>query len=303
MSQQDFDNFKLQLKDWMDSHPDEYDCFEEMMNQKDNTGYIQIVSLAFALVPQYHKVIKKNFNQGETTNISDLENMFAENKLVETLKTEVQTPSKESIVPAMLSWLYFGKSFERMVERGEEIRKSPEASFVEKIGIAKTIQLIVSSSVKLGMRTKNDWNEHKKLMEMVDSDKVVDWAIKEIPHERGKPGRKSVEYTLTELLSTSTRKPKNILKRIEDYLKTKNTKRDIAYLKIALEELRYIPQCDVKAFRDALEKRYGTTIRLIAERGIQAAYKELNDIIGGRKVKELKENRDAINEVKTFLSE
>ena len=54
MSQQDFDNFKQRIKDWMDSHPDEYDCFEEEMNDKDNVGYQKILSLAFRLVPQYY---------------------------------------------------------------------------------------------------------------------------------------------------------------------------------------------------------------------------------------------------------
>lgn len=28
MSQQEFENFKQRIKDWMDSHPNEYDCFD-----------------------------------------------------------------------------------------------------------------------------------------------------------------------------------------------------------------------------------------------------------------------------------
>jgi hypothetical protein len=160
MSQQDFDNFKQRIKDWMDSHPDEYDCFEEEMNEEDNIGYQKILSLAFRLVPQYHKIIRKKANQGVYDDISDIEEVFSGHKLAESLINEFDKTLEKSIVPAMLSWLYFGKSFERMVERGEEMRKSPGAGYLQKLFIASTNKLLISKSISLGLRTKADWEEH-----------------------------------------------------------------------------------------------------------------------------------------------
>ena len=64
MSQQEFDNFKQRIKDWMDNHPEEYDCFEEEMNLKDNTSYQKILTMAFTLVPRYQKIIQKRANHG-----------------------------------------------------------------------------------------------------------------------------------------------------------------------------------------------------------------------------------------------
>ena len=58
MSQQEFDYFKQRIKDWMESHPEEYDCFEEEMNRKDNSGYQQILTMAFTLVPHLVHFIK-----------------------------------------------------------------------------------------------------------------------------------------------------------------------------------------------------------------------------------------------------
>jgi hypothetical protein len=34
MPQQDFDNFKKRLKEWKETHPEEYDLFEEEMNRR-----------------------------------------------------------------------------------------------------------------------------------------------------------------------------------------------------------------------------------------------------------------------------
>jgi hypothetical protein len=303
MSHQEFDNFKQKLKDWMDSHPEEYDCFEAEMNRKDNAGYQKILSMAFTIVPQYKKIIKKKSNQGAFNDISDIEAMFEENNLAEFLINEMENIPKKSIAPAMLSWLYFGRSFERMVERGEEIRKNKEIGYFEKMLIASTVKLIISKSISLGLRTKEDWEEHSRMMQVVDGDELMDWAIGNLPNEKKKAGRKSKEQTLPEMLSaTPTEKPEDLIERIGKFLSSKNSKRDISCLKIALEELTYIYPCEVRVFRNALDKQFGENIHIISERGIQDAYKELNDFIGGKQVKDIKENRDYIQEIKTLLS-
>jgi hypothetical protein len=116
MSQQDFNTFKRHLKDWKETHPDDYDLFEEEMNGKDAIGYQKVLSLAVALVPAYRKLINQKANQGMFDDISDIEDLFTENKLAQTLFNESENPDKNTIIPAMLYRLYFGQSFERMVE-------------------------------------------------------------------------------------------------------------------------------------------------------------------------------------------
>ncbi len=294
MAQQEFDNFKQRIKNWMDSHPEEYDCFEEEMNRKDNAGYQKIITLAFTLVPKYQKIIQKRANQGNYDGISDIEAVFSENNLAESIVSEFEKMPNNSIVPAMLSWLYFGKSFERMVERGEEIRKSPSTGYVDKLLVASTIKVLVSKSISLGLRTKADWEEHKKLMQLAEGNDVLNWAIEETPSEKKKAGRKPD----TQLL------PEELILPIEEFLRNKNTQRDIACLKIALEEMSLSKSGGIKAFRDALYKQsQDKDIHIISERGIQEAYKELTSFMGdGEIVKDLKENRIHIDEIKAFLS-
>jgi hypothetical protein len=220
MGQQEFDNFKQQIKDWMDAHPEECDCFEEEMNQRDNGGYQTILTKAFDLVPKYQKIIRKIANQGSYDDISDIETLFSEKNLAESLINEFEKTPEKSIVPAMLSWLYFGKSFERMVERGEEMRRNPAAGYLDKILITFTIKMLVSKSISSGLRTKADWEQHNRLMKVADSNEVMDWAIEDNSNEKKKAGRKRREQTI----------PEDYLIPVETFLKDKKEKYDIAYL-------------------------------------------------------------------------
>ena len=85
MPQSDFNTFKLRLQEWKETHSEEYDLFEEEMNSKDAIGYQKIMSLAISIVPAYKKLINQKANQGTFDDISDIENLFTENKLAQTL--------------------------------------------------------------------------------------------------------------------------------------------------------------------------------------------------------------------------
>ena len=39
MGQQEYDNFKRLIREWLDSHPDEYAAFVEEMNDKEFKGF------------------------------------------------------------------------------------------------------------------------------------------------------------------------------------------------------------------------------------------------------------------------
>jgi hypothetical protein len=276
------------------------------MNRQDYRGYARVLSKAFKWVPAYKKKLREKTNQGMFDEIEDIEKLFTDNNLAEILLKETQQ-DKEMFTPAMLAWLHFGKSFERMVEQGEELRRNPNVSFLKRFAIASGIRWIIARSIQLGMRTKEDWKKHRELMRMVESDEVMDWAIDEAaPDEKKKAGRKRNEGSLMEMFSDAV--PEALLSRIGEYLQSKHTNQDIARLKIALEESNYFSRdIDVKSFREALHEQYGDKITIVGVRGIQQAYKDLTSFVGsaskGLLVKDGKEERKIINSIKAFLSE
>ena len=72
--------------------------------------------------------------------------------------------------------------------------------------------------------------------------------------------------------------PDELRQKIGEYLTKKHTQTDIARLKIALDELRYlVVPINIKPFRDALQAEYGSDIRIVHERGIQEAYSRLTE--------------------------
>ena len=123
MGQQEYDNFKRLIKEWLDSHPDEYADFVEEMNDKNFKGFFNIFNTAVRLVPKYKEAARKRIGDDRNLDFEELENVLLQSDLAEKIVNEFHTPNKRSIVPAMLAWLYYGRSYECMVEQGEELTK------------------------------------------------------------------------------------------------------------------------------------------------------------------------------------
>jgi len=218
---QSFADLKERFREWMDSHSGEYDAFEAGMNRRDDAGYQMVLAVAMGLAPEYAHIVNKRVNRGPGGDIADIERLFAENGLAEAMTDDLgggltanllgdfEDIRKESIVPAMLCWLYFGQSFERMVERGEELRRNPEIPYHEKMLITQTIKLLVDKSIELELRMRDDWAKHHSWMKLADSDDALGWALapQEQPAEKKKPGRPSTASPLAQMFTPPL--PKN----------------------------------------------------------------------------------------------
>jgi len=241
MPHPDFDTFKLRLQEWKETHSEEYDMFEEDMNSRDAIGYQKIMSLAVTLVPAYQKLINKKANQGTFDDISDIENLFIEHKLAQTIINEFENADKNSIIPAMLYWLYFGQSFERMVEKGEELRRTPYIRYLNKFVIKSTIDFLRNKSISLGLRTKADWEEHHRLMKEVDNSDILDLGIDvKTKTSLAKP-KDNKELTLEDMIMLDEEKKKILLTKIGDYICQGIRGQKIAWMILALRQLGYLP--------------------------------------------------------------
>ena len=52
MAKQDFEQFKQDIKEWLHSHPEEYDRFVAEVNNKSAIGLQKIFKLGWKLTPQ-----------------------------------------------------------------------------------------------------------------------------------------------------------------------------------------------------------------------------------------------------------
>ena len=85
MGQAEYEAFKAKLREWMETHPEEYAAFEESMNTRDMAGCQAVLLQAIALIPQYRKLAAAKANEGLFDHVDGVENMDivkCENKLL-----------------------------------------------------------------------------------------------------------------------------------------------------------------------------------------------------------------------------
>ena len=318
MGQQEYDNFKRLIKEWLDSHPNEYADFVEEMNDKKFKGFFKVFNVATRLVPKYRQVADKRISDERNPDFEKLENILLESNLAEKIVSEFHNPNKRSIVPAMLAWLYYGRSYECMVEQGEELTKRKDIGKLYKWLVSCMVKFIIRKSISTGMRTKEDWLNFRKQQKAIEENTLIEWSIedeeenhieknddtqteKATPEKTPKTaGRKADTRTLPELLIENQ---DVFIEKIGTRLKTKSTDTDIARLYIALVEYRFMRQCPMKTFRNALQNQF-EELKIVQERGIQKAYSHLISPYGTSKklMKDIGEDRIAIDELKAYLS-
>lgn len=318
MGQQEYDNFKKLIKEWLDSHPNEYADFVEEMNDKKFKGFFKVFNVATRLVPKYRQVADKRISDERNPDFEKLENILLESNLAEKIVSEFHNPNKRSIVPAMLAWLYYGRSYECMVEQGEELTKRKDIGKLYKWLVSCMVKFIIRKSISTGMRTKEDWLNFRKQQKAIEENTLIEWSIEDeeenhieknddtqteeaTPEKTPKTaGRKADTRTLPELLIENQ---DVFIEKIGTRLKTKSTDTDIARLYIALVEYRFMRQCPMKTFRNALQNQF-EELKIVQERGIQKAYSHLISPYGTSKklMKDIGEDRIAIDELKAYLS-
>ena len=312
MGQQEYDNFKRLIREWLDSHPDEYAAFVEEMNDKEFKGFVKVFKVATTLVPRYKEATRRRIGDDKISDFEELENVLLDSDLAQKIVNEFHHSKRRSIIPAMLAWLYYGRSYECMVEQGEELTQRKDIPKLYKWLISGMIKFIIRKSITNGMRSKEDWQVFRKQQKAIEENTLVEWAIEEdedtdeedtdtLSEEQPKTaGRKADTRTLPELL---IERHDILIERIGTRLKTHATETDIARLFIALVEYRFMRKCPIKTFRNALHEQFNEQ-EIVHERGIQKAYKNLISPLGNSKklVKDIGEAHEAIEELKAYLS-
>ena len=302
-----FEEFKLLIKEWLDTHPKEYGSFVEEMNRKDSTGFQKVFMLVVKIIPKYKNEVKKRMYNDTLKDFSSLEDMLTNSDLAERLVHEFHDTNRQSIVPAMLSWLYFGRSYECMVEQGETLIQNSKTNRLHKWLLSLMVKYIISRSISSGERPKEDWEEFRQYKKFQSTEMLIGSTLEELSNIdkptiiNKKRGRPKDERNLEELLKPVEKK--ELLLKIRNRIITKPKEKDIVYLKIAMEENNLLEECDIAPFYRALSDYFN--VRLIGLRGVQNAYKELSETIGktGIRLMDKGADRTSIDEIKAFLSE
>ena len=202
-----YDQFKADILHWKNTHREEYNRFARLMTNGDERQYLDICKAIFRQLPRIKTEWELCWDDDSKGNFENIDLMFKEDavpkRIVElyheqreesnplhdtapaTLWDRIKSifsskPEEPRIIlsaPLVLSWLYYGKSFEAMVSMVSKQAGSPEADEADRQSCSFVTRQIISVSIKSGFRTRTDWDEYFAMNEAVKENRIGEWAL------------------------------------------------------------------------------------------------------------------------------
>ena len=206
-----YEQFKEDILQWKNTHREEYNCFSRLMTNGDERQYLAICKAIFRQLPGIRREWELSWNDDSTDGLANINMQFAENavpgQIVElyTKQREENNPLPDNIppvtlwgriksffsgksskpgvtlsAPLVLSWLYYGKSFEAMVSMIEKQMKNPKPDNADRQGCSLVVKQIINVSIKNGFRTRADWDRYFAMNNAIEKGHVGEWALQTI---------------------------------------------------------------------------------------------------------------------------
>ena len=208
-----YEQFKADIFRWKNTHREEYRRFARLMTNGDEKQYLAICRAIFRQLPGIKREWELSWNDDSTESFDNIDLQFKENavpgQIVELYRKQreessplpdtppttlwgrmkslfsgkPQEPGVTLSAPLVLSWLYYGKSFEAMVGLVDRQMKNPKADKADKMSCSFVIRQIIDVSIKSGFRTQADWNRYFSMNEAIEKGDVGEWALQSIAEE------------------------------------------------------------------------------------------------------------------------
>lgn len=205
-----YEQFKADILRWKNAHREEYSRFARLMTNGDEKQYLAICRAIFRQLPGIKREWELCWNGDSTESFDNIDLQFKENavpgQIVELyrkqreesiplpdtppttlwvrMKSFFSSNSKEPGItlsaPLVLSWLYYGKSFEAMVSMVDRQMKNPKADKADKMGCSFVIRQIIDVSIKNGFRTQADWDRYFSMNEAIEKGNIGEWALRSV---------------------------------------------------------------------------------------------------------------------------
>ena len=190
-----YEQFKADILQWKDAHREEYRRFAKMMADGNEVQYLAVCRAIFRQLPGIKKEWQMSWCDDSTDGFRNIDLHFKENavpgQIVELYRKQREEDTapppttfwgrmkyifRQSLrkrcvtlsAPLVLSWLYYGKSFEAMVDMVSRQAGHPKAGNAERMGCSIVVRQIIEVSIKNGFRTQEDWNRHFAMKDAIE---------------------------------------------------------------------------------------------------------------------------------------
>ena len=200
-----YEQFKADILQWKDAHREEYRRFAKMMADGNEMQYLAVCRAIFKQLPGIKKEWQQSWCDDSTDAFGNIGLHFKENavpgQIVELYRKQreedaVTSPSSfwgkvksffrgmsgrvTLSAPLVLSWLYYGKSFEAMVDMVSRQAEHSKAGNAERMGCSIVVRQIIEVSIKNGFRTQEDWDEYFAMKGAIEKGSIGEWALQSV---------------------------------------------------------------------------------------------------------------------------
>ena len=196
-----FEQFKLDVLAWKEAHRDEYNRFSRMMAESDGMEFVMLYRFCSKLLPAYAKEWKRQWSGEGTMDFDRFDAKVQSSKLAKVWVDRFHYHKEDMTANLVLSWMLFGRSYETKVTLLEGYANDEKNGRIIRTICARTIKYIISSSIKSGYRTREQWDEFQSEQQMLQEKDATGWAMKDIAKtaeiaETAKPTPKEPEEVI-----------------------------------------------------------------------------------------------------------
>lgn len=209
-----YEQFKADILQWKNTHREEYSHFARLMTNGDETQYLAICTAVFRQLPEIKREWEVTWGDDSTEGFENIALQFKENavprQIVELYRkqrdeddTPPDTASPKTLwgriksffsgkpkepgiilsAPLVLSWLYYGKSFEAMVGMVSRQAGNPKTDETDRQSCSWVAKRIIQVSIKNGFRTRADWDEYFAMNEAIEKGRIGEWALQSVTED------------------------------------------------------------------------------------------------------------------------
>ena len=301
----DTERNKENLKEWMESHPQEYGAVALEMGDADLLSVFLIGQAAFITSPEFQKRLEDMVDT-DTVNIGELVEILHKSGFTEKILTNPNRDEDwEKYRLPFASWLKYGRSSEMVIENIEDTI-ALSANRQAKWQLSKFLKDVMKRLVGTSQRSRKELGEYLDYRKHIEDGNIGEWALngldEDVEEETDTPVKSNKTKRFIEDLSALVAThDQDMVNRISDWLKYNGRGIDIARLYVALVETDEIKaNLTVTRFMDALKTSF-PEVKIVGTRQVQKDINTLQSMLphGKRYGKDEPENRFAIDKIKT----
>ncbi len=247
-----FEDFKADVWKWKNDNREEYNRFAQKMGNCDEQGFFLFYQAVAKQMPQLVRQWELAYNDDTCPDkFAEIYVLFKEQSVPQQIVEQYgrergttyigKTPSLWQRIkmlfgwrpqpririsaPLVLSWLFFGRSFETMVLMLEKQAKRPEAGILDIQTCGHISKLVIQTSIKNRYRTWEDWERFFAEQNAAQRGNLGEWALREVREDEAptlQPTSEDQTLTTTPEPAATGGRPKAKDLPLRDYLNCNN---------------------------------------------------------------------------------